>query len=320
MERFDETTLRTNSDHRQEQRGVRVTDEVAWLEAARDVLVHYLGIEWCQRTFLDPSNKADFSFKPMPSKDPVDGARYCDYVVNLAEMLLNFQPIQGFDEWHIRLKKRTDVQAAVAELEAAALLFKSAITFRFVPEVKKKGLDYDLEAIIGGNTVPCETKCKMPRTSVSDKTVKKALEKANRQIPRDQPNIVFMRIPETWISDPTSRVAFEGGLKRAFRWFERISAVVAYYRVWEMAGDGCICTYASYTGHNKTAKHSLAEFRGIIRPIGKIQYRIHGGFVTEIGDEVWHSIPDLVGRPKKPILWMTLAMMMVIPSLLLSSD
>jgi hypothetical protein len=268
-------------------------------------LVHFLGLEWCRNTFLDPSNKADFSFKPTQSMDPIDNARFRHYVTNLAEMLLNFQSIQGFDERLAGLKNKTDVQAAVAELEAAELLFKSRIPFRFVPERSRKGFDYDMEAVLGGNSVPCEAKCKMPSTLVSDKTIKRSLAQSNTQVPRDKANIAFIRIPEIWIKDPYSRAAYERALKRAFGRIHRISAVVAYYETWETAGDGCICLLRSCTDHNKNARHPLTEFGNIILPTSRVQYPFAGALATQIINDVWRSIPDIIGRPRLVTLTLT---------------
>jgi hypothetical protein len=127
--------------------------------------------------------------------------------IMLAEMLFNFQKLQGFHNCLTELEAG-NVESAYASLEMARILVTHAtdskLTLRFVTPSNIKRRDYDLSIRCGDGVRICaETKCKLEETEITLKTVKRTLSKAKRQLPKRAPGMIFLKVPRFWIDDPT---------------------------------------------------------------------------------------------------------------------
>jgi len=140
---------------------------------------------------------------------------------DLAELLINLQHIDGFDELIERMKT-AEAESSLAELHVGRLLYINDAQFKFVvPKMKKKGEDYDLEITYPDGLVVCgETKCKIESTQLTAKTIENALRAARGQLPEDKPGIVFLKFPQQW---------FEGDQKSSA---ERlmVETAIAFFR------------------------------------------------------------------------------------------
>jgi hypothetical protein len=147
----------------------------------------------------------------------------------LAEMLWNLQDISGFDSC-IDLMYRGDIEATYGALEIARMLFVRNVVFRFVERTNKKRADYDLEIFYpDGVKANGETKCKMEDTEITLGSVKDSIDTARKQLPKDEPGIVFVKVPPNWIEDDT---VFASELDtRAVDWFRNGKRIVSikYY-------------------------------------------------------------------------------------------
>lgn len=123
-------------------------------------------------------------------------------ITSLGEMIFNLQDVPGFTA---RLKRfaRVDLDSAVAEFEAARMLLASSIPLEFVNETQAKGLDYEARIILpDGDIACCEVKSKTDSTVMGKNTISNSLKDAANQLPKSEPGVIFLKIPEHWLSEP----------------------------------------------------------------------------------------------------------------------
>ena len=164
--------------------------------------------------------------------DGVDAKKAQMRVVALGEMIFNLQVVPGFHDWVIGLRSR-DLTAAVAEIEVAKQLIKSGMQVRFMTPHGEKGSDYELDVELpSGDLASCEVKSKHIKTPLSERTVFKSIKKAARQTPPTRPAIIFLRLPEHWISDGQLNNAVEAAVDQLFHNYQRVIAVVFFWEEW----------------------------------------------------------------------------------------
>jgi hypothetical protein len=150
--------------------------------------------------------------------------------INLAENLFNLQHIDGFDacirQMHADEKK---IESTCAELDFGRLLYIYDITFRFVTPTMAKGCDYDFEVIYpNGLVVPADAKCKFETTPINPNSLRNSLKKARTQLPADRPSIVFVKVPQDWITDLSVAKAMEDVGKKFFKATDRVVSIKYY--------------------------------------------------------------------------------------------
>jgi hypothetical protein len=102
-------------------------------------------------------------------------------------------------------------------------------SFRFVTPSSKKGEDYDFELFYpDGLTVPADAKCKFESTAINPESVRNSLKKARTQLPADRPGIIFVKVPQHWVSDVTTAVALASVARDFLRSTHRIVSVKFY--------------------------------------------------------------------------------------------
>jgi hypothetical protein len=136
----------------------------------------------------------------------LDEWRHLQRTVSLAELLFNLRDIEGIDE-RIADLRAGKVEDTYSELEAGSFIVRRGIPFRFLRRTGTKGADYDGEMLpSGGDAMPCEMKCKVEDTSISESTINNALETARKQLPSGRCALVILKIPESWIRNPKAIV------------------------------------------------------------------------------------------------------------------
>jgi hypothetical protein len=167
------------------------------------VIKYFLGDPWIKK-HLDP-----FVTRPGFMRISLDQTSQAEIqalrLVDLAELLINLQDIDGFSELTERIKT-SDVESSLAELHVGRLLYINDANFRFVIPHGKKGNDYDLEITYPDGEIVCgETKCKIESTQLSTNTISNALQKARGQLPEDRPGIIFLMFPQQWLEASSRR-------------------------------------------------------------------------------------------------------------------
>jgi hypothetical protein len=126
-------------------------------------------------------------------------------VITLAEMLLNLQDVPGFRSC-LSIIARGDIEAGFAELEAAKFLSWFGVRFSFnTPRAKRKA-DFDLHVIFrNGNFGYGETESKRETGALTGTTIFNSLHHARKQLPNDKPAVIFLKLPETWLSQESHK-------------------------------------------------------------------------------------------------------------------
>ena len=177
-------------------------------------------------------------------------------IIDFAELLYNLQDIPGFDTCIDRMRHGV-IEATFAELDLGRMLYSGNVDFRFVEPQQKKGLDYDIEITLSGGIVVCaDAKCKVEATDFSVDGVRRSLEKARTQFPKDRPSIVFMKVPQRWFEEPGHGVSLINIAETFLRGTGRIVSVKFYV------------SYISY--RDKALRHDNA-FKEISNPNNQIR-------------------------------------------------
>jgi hypothetical protein len=148
--------------------------------------------------------------------------------IMLAEMLYNLKIAKGFNSCIEKLYTG-QVESTYAALEIARLLVTLALdkglSFRFVPESKKKRRDYDLSVKCSdGVAFRAETKCKLEETKITLRTIEQTLSLSKMQLPTTTPGIIFVKVPRHWIEDEKFTIEMR---KLAQRFLKRSSSIVS---------------------------------------------------------------------------------------------
>jgi hypothetical protein len=202
---------------------------------AAEVLIHLVGKDWVEDNVF---GKAPIdSFLKSNSEVPEDKFKHGDRVVSLAEMLFHFQNIEGIEK-RIKDMQSLSVEDTVGELEGAKFLYRSNIPFRFVLPLGHRGEDFDVQAFGNGVEINCEMKTKPAETALTPATVWNTLNDNRNQLPKGRPGIMFMKIPEAWISEAEISEIIASTTKRFFRGTNRVAAVILHWEEWHFVSRG----------------------------------------------------------------------------------
>jgi hypothetical protein len=169
---------------------------------------------------------------PGDPDDSRDTLRRTDRIVLLAELLFNLQDIEGIDEVVTDIQ-RGELKAAFEELEGASQLKKDGIPFRFLaPSRSHLEGTPDLEILLSDQqSVLYETKGKAESSDFSIAKMRSSLEDAaRRQLRKDRPGMILLKIPEAWPREPKLAFMAQNLLKD---FFSRTPEVVAVNLRWD---------------------------------------------------------------------------------------
>lgn len=223
---------------------IRPSSEAIQFAMAATVLRTYIGDDWCDVNL--PGVSGTDPYLVPRSSGSTDRMKVQARVVALAELIFNLQSVEGARNRFHRLKNDS-LETVIADLEAVRLLALSEIRFRFVREQQKKGKDYDIEITLEDrDTICCESKCKVEATIISRTSLLNSLKKAARQLPANLPGFVFVKVPETWISDATMQDTTQVALAEFFRNTGRIVEIVFHWEEWHRVKAGPLMRLAAF--------------------------------------------------------------------------
>ena len=177
--------------------------EIVAFGTATYILASFLGREWTNdhafavHTEVDRKNKEGRAFFKAESADgSFDQFLLMNRVESLAELLLNYQAVPGM-EYRVSILQSDNLESALGELECFRLISSPEFNARFIVPTGQKGSDYDCEfETESGEVVCCEIKTKQESLDYTASTVLNTLDHARRQLPKERPGMVFLRIPE----------------------------------------------------------------------------------------------------------------------------
>jgi len=200
------------------------------------VIYHFLGQAWYKKHAHIGSHPNSYL---LPEFDGEDKApMYSIRILNFAEMLFNLQNIPGFSACLEQLHLN-QLQSGLAELQVGMVLQQHGVAFRYIDPAADPKNTCDLEIILpSGDVARGEVKCKYEDAEYSDATLTNALAQARKQIGSGHSGIVFVKIPQTWVTVtqehpkqmaeivlPTNIIE---ATKAAFRGSTRIKKVIFY--------------------------------------------------------------------------------------------
>jgi hypothetical protein len=194
----------------------------------------YFGDDWSNESQYDqhqlekkPSSARKYLLTCNKGSDEI---RYMRRVTRLAEAVYNLQKAPGFQAYRKKIREE-DFQSEFGALECAGHLYRPGLNFRFQEPVGKKTEDFD--AVIetaSKRQMPCEFKTKLEETELTANSFRNALRHLKDQLPRGEPGIAVLKIPEAWTKIAMIRASFEEGINEVVRQSTRIAGVVI---IWE---------------------------------------------------------------------------------------
>lgn len=126
-----------------------------------------------------------------------------------------------------RLRTANEIEPTIAELHVGKMLYANEWPFSFV--VPASGRTYDFEIEYEGWKVAGDAKYKLNSTSLDQKGITKTLERSRgKQLPKDGPGIIFIKLPQSWMDYPGWQEASVRGALDFLRRTGRVSSVVFY--------------------------------------------------------------------------------------------
>ncbi len=209
------------------------------LTISAEVLRFFLGDEWTNANVLsigprEASNPATMEFLRSGERSDADVFKYIQRVANLAEHLFNLQHVEGARERISRLRGES-LPAALAEFEAAGMLSAPDLHVRFQRPGGVRGEDYEGTIVTAlGRVVAWEAKSKLHGQMPSSDGVWRSLEEARKQLPKNRPGLVLVRMPDEWAEESRDLEAVcKPAVAQLLRQSKRIVGVVVFWRVWE---------------------------------------------------------------------------------------
>lgn len=164
-------------------------DENKYAGAAFCIINEYLGF-----TFADPKTDKFLQVRDMNAAG--EFAVLTQRVLLVGETLFALRSCVGFSEFCERLKKR-DFRATFYELYCAKILLQEGFEVFGRPIFGVRGKDFDFHAIRNGQQVNVEVTC-LTNDTYSTTTLLNALKTKRKQVPKDNPAIVFCVLPDSW--------------------------------------------------------------------------------------------------------------------------
>lgn len=164
-----------------------------------------------QNPVTEKKNKDAFEY----FRSKTIGFQWQERVFRFAERVYNLRHISNIENI-INDIIRGELVSRFAELEVGSHLLSRGIKFEFVIPEGEKGKDFDIK-IIEPLIINCEVKHKIESTILSNNTLTKTIRSANDQIPQDVPAIIFIKIPEQWISDKKLKEVIDEVLEPFFK-------------------------------------------------------------------------------------------------------
>jgi hypothetical protein len=158
------------------------------------VIKYFPGEEWIEE-YLSPQRAADGLLRVVPGED-ADTQISAFKIVDSAQLLYNLQDIP---RCYVRIDRirRGILEPTYAKLDLGRMLYCGGVKFRLVEPQQHKGLDYDIDIRPRDGVLACaDAKCKVDSTDFSVDAVKRSLEKARIEFPKDRPSIILLKVPE----------------------------------------------------------------------------------------------------------------------------
>ncbi|MEQ8849880.1 hypothetical protein [Botrimarina sp.] len=261
-----------------------------------DILRFALGSEWFERAVNAESASPITEYLWRPPNDHAAEARTRRRATVLAEGIFNLQSVPGLS-YRTRLiaKNQSDLQSAIGEFECAGVLACLNRQFSFVEPTGRKGCDYDAHFLSpAGRQLCCEIKAKSTSSLPSPQTILNTLESARKQLPKERPSIIYLRVPEHWSKETDLEAWFLRATEKLFRQSNRVVAAVLAVETWTEIKDHSIWrtrleTYPYYNHRSRFFDEDVPQALEVWRTDREVEWFSLQNYVRE-------SLPRLCQR------------------------
>lgn len=246
MERYTHEQVGIMRDLYREQSAER-RPQLEALRVARDITSSMLGRRWVEENILTQVNHPErrMGFLNLTENNEVDGYRRGDRLTSLADFLFTLQWCRGFERKLEELRALSPSRPEVhledlyIELEIAAMLVRNRNDVQFVGPTGLKEHDFDLFITAASETVyPTEVKCKRDETPGDALALRRTLNKAAKQLPKDPLGLVIARLPEVWYQDQGLHERVDRVMSKFVNGRTRLIGVVLVWEAWDKTPQG----------------------------------------------------------------------------------
>jgi hypothetical protein len=208
------------------------------------VLCRVFGQGWCEQHIMNPNGADASGYLKLDFTNDIARELKSLRMAHLAEMVFNLHTIPGFDSC-IAQMKNGEIEFGFAELEFGKLLYINDVEFRFVdPRNRAKGEAYDYEVTFPDGLIACaDAKCKIEGGEATATSVENTLIKARKQLPKNRPGIIFVKVQPHWFTDPKIYSMLGDVTRDFFRNTRRIISVKYFVNQFDYLDDAILHTH-----------------------------------------------------------------------------
>lgn len=208
------------------------------------VLCTVFGQEWCERNIINMTGEDASGFLKLDFTSDIRREMKSLRMAHLAEMVFNLHAIPGFD-CCISQMKNGEIESGFAELEFGKLLHINDIEFRFIdPRNRARGEAYDYEVTYIDGAIACaDAKCKVESHDPTPVSIENTLNKARKQLPKDRPGIIFIKLQQDWFNRPETYALLGEVTRKFFLRTQRIVSVKYYVNQFDYLDDAILHTH-----------------------------------------------------------------------------
>jgi hypothetical protein len=192
------------------------------------LLANWFGEPWVQKYIATDEAPTDFLRNKLNSAERA--AVHTQRVVEMAEMILNFQDIGGWTTCMDQLAAG-NIESGFSELDALKLCTMFHVEANFHLKGGKKGSDFDLDiGFPNGLRGAADVKCKLESHAFEFKasSIKATLSSARKQLPDNLPGVIFLKVPSEWMDSEAIRTEIDSTIETFMRGTRRIVCVEVY--------------------------------------------------------------------------------------------
>jgi hypothetical protein len=205
------------------------------------------------------TNPDPYMMNKFDEADAVKRFLYMDRVCQLANYLFRLRDETGFDILIKRFRSNRDMRSVNLEAMIASFFKKQEFSIKILPQTMIRGLDFDFTATRGSEKINVEvTGCTNERFSAGN--IKNILEKKRDQLPDSDPALLYIILPQEWVSDsPNLQTKIEEETVRFYKRSQtgRLNAVVYMMSQMKRVGAGAAFLDIYSPVFNTRARHEI---------------------------------------------------------------
>ena len=201
---------------------------LAMLSLACHILINALGANWTKNNLFSGLEINGYLLRPMVSFGGWDDLR----INRLADNLYALKNVKNFPAFLRELRTR-DAEGAELELIIARRIYEKNNLVEFKIPNGPQGENFDLIARKEDAQIAVEIKHILDRKQdFEPKKFKNMLNDKRKQLPRNMPGVIFVKIPDRWAFQPEAKENYSNAIDEFFWGTKRINCVTLVWDEW----------------------------------------------------------------------------------------